>query len=113
MLECDPLLKLRSALNHYVNLRPNKHYPGAPTSLAGPGGIDFLVVREGAKGLYYDNDGVVRQGAPHEVAAEMSVNAAYGVERVIRYVFVKAWVRPHKKFAYMHKYNVLANAGRL
>ncbi|MGO3085649.1 isocitrate/isopropylmalate family dehydrogenase, partial [Ancrocorticia populi] len=45
VLERGLLLKLRFALDHYVNLRPNKYYPGVPTPLANPGDIDFLVVR--------------------------------------------------------------------
>lgn len=113
VLERGLLLKLRFALDHYVNLRPNRHYPGVPTPLADPGGIDFLVVREGTEGLYCGNGGVVRQGTPHEIATEVSVNTAYGVERVMRYAFAKAQARPRKKLTYVHKHNVLVNAGGL
>ena len=113
VLERGLLLKLRFALDHYVNLRPNKYYPGVPTPLANPGDIDFLVVREGTEGLYCGNGGVVRQGTPQEIATEVSVNTAYGVERVVRYAFEKANARPRKKLTYVHKHNVLVNAGHL
>ena len=113
VLERGLLLKLRFALDHYVNLRPNKYYPGVPTPLANPGEIDFLVVREGTEGLYCGNGGVVREGTPHEIATEVSVNTAFGVERVVRYAFEKANSRPRKKLTYVHKHNVLVNAGHL
>ena len=51
VLERGLLLKLRFALDHYVNLRPNRHYPGVPTPLAAPGDIDFLVVAKGPRGF--------------------------------------------------------------
>jgi 3-isopropylmalate dehydrogenase len=52
--------------------------------------IDFVVVREGTEGLYCGNGGVVRTGTPHEIATEVSVNTAYGVERVVRDAFERA-----------------------
>lgn len=113
ILERGLLLTLRFSLDHYINLRPNKHYPGVPTPLANPGTIDFLVVREGTEGLYCGNGGVVREGTEHEIATEVSVNTAYGVERVVRYAFTKAQARPRKKLTYVHKHNVLVNAGHL
>ncbi|WP_188042552.1 3-isopropylmalate dehydrogenase [Changpingibacter yushuensis] len=113
VLERGLLLKLRFSLDQYVNLRPNKYYPGVPTPLANPGEIDFLVVREGTEGLYCGNGGVLREGTPHEVATEVSVNTAFGVERVVRYAFEKANARPRKKLTYVHKHNVLVNAGHL
>ena len=89
VLERGLLLRLRFALDHYVNLRPSKYYDGVPTPLADPGDIDFVVVREGTEGLYAGNGGALRVGTPHEIATEVSVNTAYGVERVVRYAF--AW----------------------
>ena len=98
VLERGLLLKLRFALDHYVNLRPSKYYEGVPSPLANPGDIDFVVVREGTEGLYCGNGGAVRVGTPHEIATEVSVNTAYGVERVVRYAFEAATSRqeaPH------------------
>lgn len=112
VLERGLLLRLRFALDHYVNLRPSVYYPGVPTPLAEPGNIDFVVVREGTEGLYAGNAGNVRAGTPYEVATEVSVNTAYGVERVVRYAFEQAKVR-RGKLTLVHKHNVLVYAGGL
>ena len=113
VLERGLLLRLRFALDHYVNLRPSVYYPGVPTPLADPGDIDFVVVREGTEGLYCGNGGVVRQGTAHEIATEVSVNTAYGVERLVRYAFAKAQARTAKHLTLVHKHNVLVHAGDL
>ena len=111
-IERGLLLKLRFELDHYVNLRPSKLYPGAPGPLADPGEVDFVVVREGTEGPYVGNGGAIRRGTPHEVANETSVNTAYGVERVVRYAFELA-ERRRKKLTLVHKTNVLVHAGGL
>ncbi|GAA2968262.1 3-isopropylmalate dehydrogenase [Microbacterium schleiferi] len=109
-IERGLLLKLRFELDHYVNLRPSKLYPGAPGPLANPGEIDFVVVREGTEGPYVGNGGAIRKGTPHEVANETSVNTAFGVERVVRYAFALA-ERRRNKLTLVHKTNVLVHAG--
>jgi 3-isopropylmalate dehydrogenase len=109
-IERGLLLKLRFELDHYVNLRPSKLYPGVPGPLAEPGDIDFVVVREGTEGPYVGNGGSIRTGTPHEVANETSVNTAFGVERVVRYAFDLA-ERRRKKLTLVHKTNVLVHAG--
>ncbi|MHB1288980.1 3-isopropylmalate dehydrogenase [Georgenia sp.] len=113
VLERGLLLKLRFALDHYVNLRPSRLYPGVPTPLANPGDVDFVVVREGTEGPYVGNGGAIRVGTPHEVANEVSVNTAFGVERVVRDAFERAQARPRKKLTLVHKHNVLVHAGHL
>jgi 3-isopropylmalate dehydrogenase len=111
ILERGLLLKLRFELDHYVNLRPSRLFPGAKSPLAEPGEIDFVVVREGTEGSYTGNGGALRVGTPQEIATEVSVNTAFGAERVIRYAFAKAQGRPRKKLTLVHKTNVLVNAG--
>ncbi|MFG6445361.1 3-isopropylmalate dehydrogenase [Microbacterium sp. P06] len=111
-IERGLLLRLRFALDHYVNLRPSKLYPGAPGPLADPGEVDFVVVREGTEGPYVGNGGAIRVGTPHEIANETSVNTAYGVERVVRYAFDLA-ERRSKKLTLVHKTNVLVHSGGL
>jgi len=113
VLERGLLLRLRFELDHYVNLRPSKLYPGVATPLADPGEVDFVVVREGTEGPYVGNGGAIRVGTPHEVANEVSVNTAFGVERVVRYAFAQAAARPRKKLTLVHKHNVLVHAGHL
>src|SRR5260370_29363586 len=83
ILERGLLLRLRFALDHYVNLRPVRLYPGVATPLAGvpPESVDMLVVREGTEGPYAGAGGVLRKGTPAEVATEESLNTAYGTAR--------------------------------
>ena len=115
ILERGLLLKLRFELDHYVNLRPSQLFPGATSPLSdavlGKGPVDFVVVREGTEGPYTGNGGALRVGTPAEVATEVSVNTAFGVERVIRDAFARAQKRPRKKLTLVHKTNVLVNAG--
>ena len=84
---------------------------GSP--LANPGDVDFIVVREGTEGPYVGNGGTLRAGTPHEVATEVSLNTAHGVERVVRDAFRRANDRPRKKLTLVHKHNVLVFAGHL
>ena len=51
VLERGLLLRLRFELDHHVNLRPVRLYPGVSSPLAGatPGRIDMVVVREGTE----------------------------------------------------------------
>ncbi|GLV77569.1 3-isopropylmalate dehydrogenase [Streptomyces hygroscopicus subsp. hygroscopicus] len=113
VLERGLLLKLRFAFDHYVNLRPSKLFPNTATPLAGRPDIDFVVVREGTEGPYVGNGGTLRAGTPAEVATEVSLNTAYGVERVVRDAYERANARPRKKLTLVHKNNVLVHAGHL
>jgi 3-isopropylmalate dehydrogenase len=115
LLERGLLLRLRFELDHYVNLRPSRIFPGVTSPLADHvidrGEVDFVVVREGTEGPYTGNGGALRVGTPHEVATEVSVNTAYGVERVVRDAFARARRRPRKRLTLVHKTNVLVHAG--
>jgi 3-isopropylmalate dehydrogenase len=111
ILERGLLLRLRFELDHYVNLRPSRIYPGAVSPLADPGEVDFVVVREGTEGPYVGNGGALRVGTPQEIATEVSLNTAFGVERVVRDAFARAQKRPRRKLTLVHKTNVLVHAG--
>ncbi|MFC5753972.1 3-isopropylmalate dehydrogenase [Actinomadura rugatobispora] len=115
VLERGLLLRARFELDHYVNLRPVKLFPGVSTPLAGvtTEDVDMIVVREGTEGPYTGVGGVLRKGTPHEVATQESVNTAFGVERVVRYAFEQAANRPRRKLTLVHKDNVLTFAGDL
>ncbi|MEU3450531.1 3-isopropylmalate dehydrogenase [Streptomyces thermolilacinus] len=113
VLERGLLLKLRFAFDHYVNLRPSKLFPHTASPLAGRPDIDFVVVREGTEGPYTGNGGSLRTGTPAEVATEVSVNTAYGVERVVRDAYERAKARPRRKLTLVHKNNVLVHAGHM
>ncbi len=113
ILERGLLLRLRFELDHHVNLRPARLYDGVRSPLAEPGEIDMLCVREGTEGLYAGNGGVVRRDTPQEIATEVSLNTAFGVERVVRYAFERAVARPRRHLTLIHKTNVLTHAGSL
>ena len=116
VLERGVLLPLRFALDHFVNLRPAKLFPGVTSPLSTAvtdKGLDFVVVREGTEGPYVGNGGALRVGTPHEVATEVSVNTRFGIERVVRDAFSRAQARPRKHLTLVHKHNVLTHAGHL
>ncbi|WP_237236596.1 3-isopropylmalate dehydrogenase [Rothia nasimurium] len=113
LIEREILLNLRFSFDHYINLRPSRLFPGAVSPLSNPGDIDFVVVREGTEGPYAGNGGVLRAGTDAEIATEVSVNTAFGIERLVRYAFELAASREKKKLTLIHKTNVLVNAGAL
>src|SRR3954452_2977065 len=63
VLERGLLLRLRFALDHHVNLRPVRLFPGVTGPVAGP--VDMVVVREGTEGPYVGNGGGGGGGAAH------------------------------------------------
>jgi 3-isopropylmalate dehydrogenase len=107
-LERGMLLRLRFALDLYINLRPFTGVPGAPAS-----GCDFVVIRENTEGTYAGEGGFLRKGTPFEVATQGSVNTRHGVERCARYAFALAATRPERHLTLVHKTNVLTFAGDL
>ncbi len=112
VLERGLLLRLRFELDHHINLRPARLYPGVRSPLAGNPAIDFVVVREGTEGPYTGTGGAIRAGTPHEVATEVSLNTAFGVRRVVADAFERAR-RRRKHLTLVHKNNVLTFAGTL
>jgi len=112
VLERGLLLKIRFELDHHVNLRPGRLYEGVSSPLSGQRDIDFVVVREGTEGPYTGTGGAIRVGTPHEVATEVSLNTAFGVNRVVRDAFTRAQAR-RKHLTLVHKTNVLTFAGGL
>lgn len=112
VLERGLLLRMRFELDHHVNLRPARLFPGVSSPLAGNPEIDFVVVREGTEGPYTGTGGAIRAGTPHEVATEVSLNTAFGVRRVVVDAFERAR-RRRKHLTLVHKTNVLTFAGKL
>jgi len=114
ILERGLLLRLRFELDHHVNLRPAKLYPGVRGPLADSNAeIDMVVVREGTEGPYAGNGGLLRKDTEHEIATEVSVNTAFGIRRVVSDAFQRAEERPRKHLTLVHKTNVLLHAGSL
>src|SRR3954447_18398847 len=111
ILERGLLLRLRFELDHHVNLRPARLYPRVRSPLSGKPEIDMVVVREGTEGPYAGTGGHLRKDTVHEIATEVSLNTAFGVERVVRDAFARAARRPRKHLTLVHKTNVLVHAG--
>ena len=114
ILEKGLLLRLRFALDQYINLRPVKLYPGVPTPLANktPNDIDFVVVRENTEGIYTGMGGVQYKGTANEVSTQVNCTTRFGAERAIRYAFELTRRRNKRKFLVLvHKTNVLTYVG--
>ncbi|MDD3717983.1 MAG: 3-isopropylmalate dehydrogenase [Actinomycetota bacterium] len=113
ILEQGILLRIRFALDQYINLRPVKLYPGVdcPLKDKGPEDIDFVVVRENTEGLYAGTGGFLRKGTPEEVAVQESVNTRKGVERCLRFAYEYCRRRDReRKLTLCGKTNVLTYA---
>jgi 3-isopropylmalate dehydrogenase len=113
ILEAGILLKLRFALDQYINLRPVKLYSSAfcPLKDKEPGDIDFVVVRENSEGLYKGLGEFQNKGTRDEVAVQISHNTRKGVERCLRYAFEYTRKRNKaKKLTLCGKTNVLTYA---
>jgi 3-isopropylmalate dehydrogenase len=104
VIERGLLLKMRFALDQYVNQRP---------FVLPERGIDMVVIRENTEGSYAGEGGFLRHGTPHEIATQGSVNTRMGVERCIRYAFGLAEQRARRHVTLVHKTNVLTFAGDL
>ena len=112
ILERGLLLRLRFELDHYVNLRPSRIFPGVALAARRTRATSTSSWSARAPRVPTPATAArVRVGTPHEVATEVSVNTAYGVERVVRDAFARAQRRPRKKLTLVHKTNVLVHAG--
>lgn len=110
ILEKGILLKVRFALDQYINLRPVKLFPGVdcPLKYKGPDEIDYVVVRENTGGMYTGIGGISMKDSPHEVAIQNMVYSRFQVERCLRYAFNYARRRNKRKtLALSGKTNVL------
>jgi 3-isopropylmalate dehydrogenase len=116
ILEVGILLKLRFALDQYINLRPVKLYPNVETPLKdkGPEHIDFVVIRENSGGIYTGMGGATMVGTQNEIATQVMCYSRPVVERCMRYSYDLARKRNKKKtLTLVHKCNVLTHAGDL
>lgn len=113
IIETGVLLKLRFALDQYINLRPVKLYNAefCPLKDKRPEDIDFVVVRENSEGLYKSMGEFKDKGTKDEIATQVSYNTRKGVERCVRYAFEYTRKRNKKKrLTLCGKTNVLTYA---
>ncbi|MBI4361643.1 MAG: 3-isopropylmalate dehydrogenase, partial [Euryarchaeota archaeon] len=132
LVEGGILLKLRFALDQYVNLRPIQLMEGVWTPLKdkGPKEIDFYVVRENTEDFYIGMGNRAKKGRTRqvmevvkshykatfnldletdadEIAYQIGVVSRKGAERVMRYAFDLAKKKGRKKVTAIDKANVL------
>jgi tartrate dehydrogenase/decarboxylase/D-malate dehydrogenase len=90
------LIPIRREFRQYVNLRPVRLFEGMPCPLAGrkPGDIDMLIVRENNEGEYSAIGGRQFEGTAHEMVVQQSIFTKFGTERIMRYAFEQAKLRP-------------------
>lgn len=110
ILERGLLLKLRFDLDQYVNLRPSKRTRASPRRSPTPATSTSWWCVKAPKVCTAVPAARCARNTPQEVATEVSINTAYGVERVVRYAFKLAMKRK-KHVTLVHKKNVLVNAG--
>jgi 3-isopropylmalate dehydrogenase len=122
ILETEILLKIRFALDQYINLRPVKLYPNVETPLKdkGPDQVDFVVVRENSGGIYTGLGGATRVGTSEEIATQVMLYDRRTVDRCLKYAFELKKKRnganpkyAQKPITLIHKRNVLTHCGDL
>jgi tartrate dehydrogenase/decarboxylase/D-malate dehydrogenase len=100
-------LRICQGLEQYANVRPTRVLPGVQCPLAGvgPGGFDWVIVRENSEGEYAGVGGRVHQGYSEEVGMDVSVFTRAGVERIQRHALEIARSRPRKLLTLVTKSN--------
>ena len=114
VLERGVILRMRTAFQQAVNLRPIRLYPGieSPMKNMTPDRCDVVIVRENTEGSYVGEGTTIHAGTPHAVAVQDSVNTRQGVERVVDFSFRLAQKR-RRRLTLCHKKNILIEAGNL
>ncbi|HOF02510.1 MAG TPA: isocitrate/isopropylmalate family dehydrogenase [Atribacterota bacterium] len=134
ILESEILLKMRFALDQYINLRPVKLYPGisGPLKYKDSSDIDFYVVRENTEDFYigigghfkdsrYQKKHFLKRGLyqmdiqldfqlpeQEEAGYQLGILTRKGSERIIKYAFDFAQKKNLSKVSTVDKANVLS-----
>lgn len=88
----DLQFRLRFELELFAGVRPVRLWPGIPSPLRDPAGLDLTIIRENTEGLYASRGGgAVVAG---RAATDTLVMTAEGVDRVCRYAFEYALSHP-------------------
>lgn len=105
-------LKICQGFDQYANVRPTRILPGidAPLKRCAPEDLDWVIVRENSEGEYSGVGGRVHQGHPIEAATDVSMMTRVGVERILRFAFRLAQLRPRKLLTVITKSNAQRHA---
>ena len=100
-------LPICQGFDQYANVRPTRILPGVVSPLrdAGPGDLDWVIVRENSEGEYAGHGGRAHRGMPEEVATETAIFTRRGVERIMRFAFDLARGRQRKHLTVVTKSN--------
>ena len=111
----SPIVRLRQMFDLYINLRPEKAFPGNPLNYRDD--IDIVIFRENTEDLY---SGVEFYPVPEEMfnlpgmdkvardaAISLKINTPRGCRRIIRAAFEYARRYGRKKVTAVHKANVV------
>src|SRR5262245_28780791 len=105
-------LKICQGFDQYANVRPTRILPGidSPLKNCKPEDINWVIVRENSEGEYSGVGGRVHQGHPIEAATDVSLMTRAGVERILRFAFKLAQLRPRKQLTVVTKSNAQRHA---
>jgi tartrate dehydrogenase/decarboxylase/D-malate dehydrogenase len=100
-------LHICQGFDQYANVRPARVLPGVVSPLrgVGPGGLDWVIVRENTEGEYSGHGGRAHRGLPEEVATETSIFTRAGVTRIMRFAFDLARSRSRHQLTVVTKSN--------
>ncbi|MDE2051973.1 MAG: tartrate dehydrogenase, partial [Gammaproteobacteria bacterium] len=100
-------LAICQGFDQYANVRPTKILRGVvcPLRRAGPGDLDWVIVRENSEGEYSGQGGRTHRGLPAEVATDVAIFTRSGITRIMRYAFRLAQSRPRKMLTVVTKSN--------
>ena len=114
VLERGLIVRIRTAFQLAVNVRPAQLFPGIPTLVAGltPERCDLVIVRENTEGMYASGGVVAHEGTPFATATQLSLNTKPAITAAVEFAFELARLR-RGHVTLCHKTNILLEAGRL
>jgi tartrate dehydrogenase/decarboxylase/D-malate dehydrogenase len=100
-------LAICQGFDQYANVRPTRILQGlqSPLRRCSSEDLDWIIIRENTEGEYSGQGGRVHRGMPEEVGTELAVFTRHGVERIMRYAFRIAELRPRKRLTVVTKSN--------
>jgi len=93
-------VRLRQALDLYVNLRPVKNLPGVVSRYAG---VDLVIIRENTEDLYSGLEHTVVPG----VVESLKIITEAASTRIARYAFEYARSHERRRVTAVHKANIM------
>jgi tartrate dehydrogenase/decarboxylase/D-malate dehydrogenase len=105
-------LAICQPFDQYANVRPTRVLPGITSPLRNVTDkeLDWVIVRENSEGEYAGVGGRVHQGSSLETATDVSMFTRPGVERIMRFAFRLAQLRPRKLLTVVTKSNAQRHA---